>query len=123
VPIAPCPVAGHHSKESVPLLRKKAHVLPAKWLQHGLCLQQKRPWLLLCHCSLPRAFVCTLALLPFLSSTEPQIGCSDLQFALENFQSGRGRYFAHVVPPAGGSGANLQVSSLQHSVGQRATHR
>lgn len=44
-------------------------------------------WLLLCRCSLPRAFVCTRMLPPFLSFTEPQSGCSDLQFALEIFQS------------------------------------
>lgn len=108
------------------LLRKAAHLWPDKWLQHFQTVsatQDRRLDLLLCHCSLPWAFVCTLALPPFLSFAEPQNGCSDLQFALENFQSGRGRYFAHVVPPAGGSGANLQVSSLQHSVGQRATWR
>lgn len=70
-----------------------------------------------------RALVCTLTLPPFLSFARPQRGCSYLQLALENFRSGGGRYLAHVVPPAGGSSAHLQVSSLQHWVGQRATCR
>lgn len=49
--------------------------------------QRWRLGLLLCHCSLPWAFVCIQTPPPFLSSTEPQSGCSDLQFALEIFQS------------------------------------
>lgn len=54
------------------LLRKTAHVLPAKRLQRGLSLQH-RDWrleLLLCHCSLDgRLCALCLSLLSFLSQS------------------------------------------------------
>lgn len=63
---------------------------------------------MLCHSSLPWAFVCSDSS-SFLCFSEPQSGCSDLKFALENFPSGQGRYFTDVVPPVSISRCRLRA--------------
>lgn len=69
---------------------------------------------MLCRCSLPWVFVCSDSS-SFLCFSEPQSGCSDLGFALENFPSGQGGNLADVVPPVSVSRCRLRAAGRAKS--------